>query len=54
VKVKAHLENGVYVLKDESGTVYGRYDKKQVAEQAAIDWNRYYEAPLVFTVTGSI
>ena len=37
-----------YEVQDESGNVYGRYNKKEEAEQVARDWSEYYKAPLVF------
>lgn len=52
--IQVHSEGDGYVLKDDESYVYGRYTNKKKAEQAADDWNAYYAAPLVFTVTGSV
>ena len=35
-------ENGKYVVRDEDGVNYGKYDKKAEAEQVAEDWVAYY------------
>ena len=32
-----------YELRDAAGTVYGKYDSKKLAEEAADGWNEYYK-----------
>ena len=36
-------EGGKYVVRDQDGVNYGKYDKKAEAEQVAEDWKNYYE-----------
>ena len=35
-------ENGKYVVRDEDGVNYGKYDKKSDAEEAKTGWENYY------------
>lgn len=44
--IKPKKEGDKYVLRDEVGYAYGIYIKKEEADQAANDWNSYYERPL--------
>ena len=41
IKPTQHYQDG-FVLKDEKGNIYGRYDTEVEAVQAAHDWNAYY------------
>jgi hypothetical protein len=41
-------EGGKFVIHDGDGNTYGSYDTKKEAQENAILWADYYEAPLVF------
>lgn len=45
-KVSSIKEGKKFVLKDEDGRIYGSYDEKGPAQEAADGWNEYYH-PLV-------
>ena len=41
-KLAVVLENEKYVVRDEDGINYGKYDKKSDAEEAKTGWENYY------------
>lgn len=45
-KVSVHKEEKKYILKDEDSRIYGSYDEKELAKEAADGWNAYYRSPV--------
>jgi len=44
-------EGGRFVIYDQDGNGYGSYDTKKEAQDNAVLWREYYEAPLIFQVS---
>lgn len=45
--IKVYEENKLFILKDEAGMQYGIYTERKLAKERCVDWNNYYQAPLV-------
>lgn len=45
-KVSVRKEEKKYILKDEDGRIYGSYDDKKLAQEAADGWQHYYSTPV--------
>lgn len=45
-KISVVREDKKHVLKDEDGRIYGSYDDKGLAQEAADGWNHYYRTPV--------
>jgi hypothetical protein len=41
--VYIEIQGADFVLVDASGTVYGRYDREDIAQEACDGWNQYYQ-----------
>jgi hypothetical protein len=41
--VYIEIQSADFVLIDASGTVYGRYDREDIAQEACDGWNQYYQ-----------
>jgi hypothetical protein len=48
MKFSVTEEADKFVIRDEDGNAYGSYDTKKEAQENAILWADYYEAPMVF------
>lgn len=42
-QVYIEIQGADFVLVDDNGTTYGRYDNEAVAQEACDGWNQYYQ-----------